>query len=139
MVASRDGQIDGEAIRLEITELARSGGTSAITIRLVSKGGPDAGSAQISDTLDDGISNDSGNTYDTVDGISLIDAANRKRYLVARDSGGQCVCDNELSGTFVKPGAPTVLPATFAAPPANVKAVDVVIPKFGTFKNVPLS
>lgn len=139
-LASRDSQIDKVPIRLEITELRRSGATSAITIRLVVTDDTGDGSAQIADTLDDGISDaENGNEYDTTDGISLIDTVNRKRYLVARDSSGRCVCDNSLSGTFVRSVGPTVLSATFAAPPEDVKAVDVVIPRFGTFKNVPIS
>ena len=31
----------------------------------------------------------------------MIDAAGRKKYLVARDSNGNCVCSNDLSDTFV--------------------------------------
>ena len=144
-LGSRDGQIDGDAVRLAITELDRSGSTTALTFELTvgeARAGEDEPSAQVAQTFDDGLSDvDGGKGQDssTVDGVSLVDAANRKRYLVARDSAGVCVCDGELSGTFVKPGAPVVLSATFGAPPADVEAVDVVIPKFGTFKDVPLS
>ena len=79
-----------------------------------------------------------GHERDTVDGVSLIDANNRKRHLVGRDAGGACVCDNGLSGTFVESGSPVVLSATFGAPPPDVQVMDVVIPKFGTFKDVAL-
>ena len=138
VLGGRDGQFDGDPVRLEILELVRSGATSSITIQLTTEG--EDSRAQIAGALDDGISDDdNGNEYDTADGISLIDATNRKRYLVARDSSGRCVCDNDLSGTFVEPAGPTVLSATFGAPPPDVKAVDVVIPKYGTFKNVPFS
>lgn len=138
-LGGREAHVDHDPVRLDIVELTRSGATSALTIRLTTTS-DDTPGAQIAGTLDDGISDDAaGNEYDTVDGITLIDTANRKRYLVARDSTGRCVCDNELSSTFVERTAPTVLSATFAAPPEGVETVDVVIPKFGTFKNVPLS
>lgn len=32
-----------------------------------------------------------------------------------------------------------ILSATFAAPPPDVRAMDVVVPKFATFKDVPVS
>ena len=144
-VASRDGQIDGEAVRLEITELVRSGSTTALTFELSvseTRAGETEADAQISDIFDDGLGEiDGGKGQDsfTVDGVSLVDATNSKRYLVARDSEGVCVCDGDLGGTFVESSGPSALSATFGAPPADVESVDVVIPNFGTFKNVPLS
>ena len=144
-LASREGQIDGDAVRLDITELRRSGSTTALTFELTvgePRAGEDEPSAQVGTTFDDGVGEATGGKGQdsfTLDGVSLVDAENRKRHLVARDSEGVCVCDGGLSGTFVKPGAPVVLSATFGAPPADVDAVDVVIPKFGTFKDVPLS
>jgi hypothetical protein len=144
-VASRDGQIDGEAVRLEITDLVRSGSTTALTFELSvaeTRAGETEASAQIAQTFDDGLAEATGGKGQdsfTADGISLIDATNGKRYLVARDSGGVCVCDGNLASRFVEPAAPTGLSATFGAPPADVESVDVVIPSFGTFKNVPLS
>ncbi len=144
-LAASDGQIDDDAVRLEVTELRRSGGTTALTFQLTvddPSAGEDEPSAQIAQTFDDGtgeIDGGQGQDSSTVDGVSLIDNQNRKRYLVARDSEGFCVCDGELSSKFVEVGAPTVLSATFGAPPSDVEAVDVVIPSFGTFKDVPLS
>ncbi len=143
-IAARDGQIDDDAVRLEITELRRSGATTALTFELSvneARAGETDASAQIGTTFDDGLSVSDGKGQDsfTTDGISLIDSANRKRYLVARDSEGVCVCDGQLVSTFVEPAGPVLLSATFGAPPADVETVDVVIPKFGTFKDVPLS
>lgn len=144
-LATRDGQFGHLPVRLEIVSLQRSGATAALTLRLTipsSYGGSDSASAQIAGTFDDGVSEsdrDPTQAFDTVDGISLIDTKNRKRHLVARDARGTCVCDENLSSTFVEQGSPTVLSATFAAPPPDVDVMDVVIPKFGTFKDVPVS
>lgn len=144
-LAARDGQIDGVAVRLEITELRRSGATTALTFELSvdePRAGETTDNAQVAGTFDDGLSEvDGGKGQDsrTIDGVSLIDATNGKRYLVARDSEGVCVCDGDMSSTFVEPAGPVSLSATFGAPPPDVEAVDVVIPKFGTFKDVPLS
>ncbi len=146
-LATREGQIDDDPVRLDIVELKRSGQTAALNLRLaiVEEGGSDSTvSAQVASTFDDGIfQRIRGGTSiaggGSLDGISLVDNRNGKRYLVGRDDRGACVCDANLSSAFVKPGAPLLLSATFGAPPADVDAVDVVIPRFGTFKDVPIS
>jgi hypothetical protein len=126
-LASRDGLVDGESVRLEIVELARTGETTSLTIQLSNLGvstetdaalepvEPDR--AQVADTFDDQLYQGAGRPHDTLDGISLIDTVNAKRYLVARDSNGECVCDRGLSGQFVDVDAPLLLSATFGAPP----------------------
>ncbi len=145
VLATRDGQIDELPVRLEIVSLQRSGATAALNLRLAipsSYGGSETASAQIVSTFDDGVSEsdrDPGQAFDTIDGISLVDVTNRKRHLVARDARGTCVCDENLSSTFVEQGSPLLLSATFAAPPPDVDVMDVVIPKYGTFKDVPVS
>ncbi len=145
-IASREAQMDGVPVRLEITDLVRSGSTTALTFELSvaeSRAGETDAGPSISQTFDDGtvgeIDGEKGQEPFTVDGISLIDTTNSKRYLVARDSEGVCVCESDLSSANVEPGSPKALSATFGAPPADVDAVDIVIPNFGTFKNVPLS
>lgn len=144
MLASRTGSVGGKEVRLELLELARSGETTALTLRLTLTG--EEGSAQIADTFNDGITQESSaedaNEADVgrteLDGVYLVDGKNRKKYLVGRDENGLCACDSGLSGVFIKPDAPVVLSATFGAPPADVEAVNVFIPSFGTFKDVPL-
>lgn len=146
VLGARDGQVDQLATRLEILELRRSGATVALSFRLTQTGSNDARgvrrTGQIAQQFDDGLSQVTGGEGQdsfTLDGVSLIDATNAKRHLVARDADGACVCDGELASKFVEPEAPVVLSATFGAPPPEVKALDVVIPTFGTFKDVPLS
>jgi hypothetical protein len=142
-LAERDGSVDQKPVKLEILELKRSGETVALTFRLVAIG--DTSGAQVASTFDDGIFQKLDGTTDTtagagsLDGISLIDATNRKRHLVGRDEDGACVCDRDLSNGFVSADAPLLLSATFAAPPDDIEAMDVVVPHFGTFKDVPVS
>jgi len=137
-LASRQGQIDDDPVRLQIVELARGATTSTLTIRVTNTG--HQGSAQIHRVFSDGeIGDESLNGSENLDGITLVDSRGAKRYLVARDSRGVCVCDTALGSTFLDPQTSLVLSATFAAPPAGVKAIDVVIPRFGAFRDVPLS
>jgi len=144
-LASRQSSLDGEPVVLEVVQLERSGDTTALTFRLMVEAGagdPESIGAQVSQTFDDGVgevAQGSGGDTSTLDGVSLIDSENRRRYLVARDSEGVCVCDGNLSGAFVEAGAPLLMSATFGAPPEDVSTVDLVIPQFGSFKDVPLS
>jgi len=71
-----------------------------------------------------------------VGGVHLIDNANKKKYLVVRDSTGKCACALIRE---VKAGARTNLWAKFAAPPANVEKVTVVVPDFQPIDGVPIA
>lgn len=144
-LAARAGAVDGDKVRLEIVELARSGGITALTFRLSRSDEEDEGTSQVGDTFDDGIFQkstekdaDSIVGGSTLDGIYLVDAKNRKKYLVGRDADNLCACDGDLGSTSVSVDSPVLLSATFGAPPEDVSAVDVFIPSFGTFKDVPL-
>lgn len=64
----------------------------------------------------------------TMSKITLIDTANKKKYLVVEDAQGHCVC-SELKSDVVK-GSRFNLWAKFPAPPADVAKITVVVPGF---------
>jgi hypothetical protein len=140
---ARQGPIDGNPVQLEIVELKRGGSTMTLTFRLTGEEGQ--GGSQVASTFDDGIfqklksTEDPTAGADSLDGITLIDTKNRKRYLVGRDEDGACVCDTDLGNAFANADAPLLLSATYAAPPPDVRAMDVLVPHFGAFKDVPVS
>lgn len=143
-LASRDGLVDKQPVTLQIAELKRSGSTTALILRLQEGPGADA-TAQVAETFDDGLfEKQTGNGATSIsggtslDGVFLIDAKNRKKYLVGRDPTGACACESNLSTAFVGKSAPLLLSSTFGAPPPDVRTVDVFVPHFGTFKDVPL-
>lgn len=72
-------------------------------------------------------------------GAVLTDVAGKKRYLVAADSGNECVCTTQLSSTFVGAGQSIELDATYAAPPVSTTKLDVSIASLGTFRDLPVS
>jgi hypothetical protein len=141
--------IDGEGVRngwrfrFTIDELERSGPTVIVNAKIELLDAGDDDSWQISDAFDDGeyqkLSDGNSESGHVFDGIALIDPVGRKKYLVARDSDGNCVCSNDLSDTFVYSGRPVTLQATLTAPPPTVKKVDVVVPRVKTFHDVPLA
>ena len=64
----------------------------------------------------------------SLDAVTLIDGANKKKYLVVKDTDKKCLC-SELKDDAVK-GSKFNLWAKFPAPPAEVKTITVVVPGF---------
>jgi hypothetical protein len=70
-------------------------------------------------------------------GTSLIDPVNLMRYVVVKDSGGKELETDDIF-THMTNDQPTPFFFTFAAPPGNVKAVDVQIGSWPTFRDIPV-
>jgi hypothetical protein len=68
--------------------------------------------------------------------VSLVDPVNLKRYTVVKDSAG-----NELGTGNIRYnlGQANTLNYTFAAPPENVRSVDVHFGNFPPFRDIPIS
>ncbi|MEU4208693.1 hypothetical protein AB0F13_01595 [Streptomyces sp. NPDC026206] len=62
----------------------------------------------------------------SVSGASLIDQAGKKRYLVLRDTDGECLCTTGLVN--IRPSESRSVFAQFPAPPDDVKEVDFQLP-----------
>ncbi|MCB5912341.1 hypothetical protein [Streptomyces pinistramenti] len=62
----------------------------------------------------------------SLSGATLVDKEGKKRYLVLRDTDGECLCTTGLSG--LRPGASRPIFAQFPAPPAKVTQVDFQLP-----------
>lgn len=142
-LATRLGTVAHDPVRLSIDSLERSGTTSELTFSLTTTA---TDNVQIGSTFDDGVDEKvtaPGATIlsaaNTLDGVYLIDTADGRKYPLARDSYGQCLCDTALDSAYLTSAAPMVLSATFGAPPSYVHAVNVFIPTYGTFVNVPIS
>jgi hypothetical protein len=136
-VATRTSTHDGAPVTLTLYPVIRSGATSSVNFTL-SSSGRNGGRVQVSDMLSDEDYDSSDNTGLAADGLSLVDVKNSKLYLVASDGAGNCLCSRGLSGVFLGGDLPAVFSATFAAPPVDITTVDMRIPTFGTFKNVPV-
>ncbi len=126
---------DGEAlaVRIEVDSLARG---AQDTVRL------DLTITNLSDQFDWKIYGNlgEGNSDYSVGGISLVDLAGNKRYLVLVDSEGDCVCTQLPSSIEgIAAGESRSFQATFPAPPAEVTMVDVQVPGLGVVPEVPLA
>ncbi len=72
----------------------------------------------------------------SVSGASLVDQAGKKRYLVLRDTDGECLCTTGLVN--IRPGESRTIFAQFPAPPDDVKAVDFQLPTMPSVR-IPIS
>ncbi|GAA1767938.1 hypothetical protein [Nostocoides vanveenii] len=73
------------------------------------------------------------------DGVYVLDRVNARRYLTGRDKDARCACSSGLGLANLEPGGEAVLEAQYKAPPADVTTVDVVIPRVGSFRDVPVT
>lgn len=133
VIAKREGTANRNAFVLEVVQFLRRDSFVELTFRVtVTKDDGSLGWQVHNFFSAQPVSNP------TVDGVFLIDTKNAKKHLVAQDSEGKCVC-SRIGGLFLKTDDSALLSATFAAPPPDVRAMDVHIPVVGTLANVPLS
>ncbi|MBB1256191.1 hypothetical protein H3146_22935 [Streptomyces sp. OF3] len=62
----------------------------------------------------------------SISGATLVDTANKKRYMILRDTDGECLCTTGLTG--IKPNEGRAVHAQFPAPPKDVKEVQFQLP-----------
>jgi hypothetical protein len=126
-IATADGQASG--VTLDVTQLKRdSGGTVTLKWTVVN-GGTDE--FKLYATM-------ASKEYDSVDGVNLLDAAGKKKYLVVRDSEGNCVCTRAV-GSSLRAGEKRNFWAKFPAPPETVEKISIVVPGFSPLDDVPIS
>jgi hypothetical protein len=127
-IASADGERPG--VTATITELKRSSG-GLISLKMTIVNASDA-------NLDVGYAfGDGTKDFGTFGALQLIDPVGRKKYFVARDTEGSCVCSRDVKD--VKKGETLNVWAKFPAPPPDVQKVSVVIPHFTPLDDVPIS
>ena len=129
VVATTDGEASG--VKANITELKRNSGNT-LTLKFTLINGSDQ---QVHLSGGDYTSGD--NKFGTISGVYLLDAANKKKYLVVRDADDHCVCSTDLKN--LDPKANITLWAKFPAPPADVQKVSISIPHFSPIDDVPIS
>lgn len=131
-LASSEGSLEG--VRVEVTELKRaSGGTLSLRFRIVNDSDR---TLNVSDfMIGTGGLIGGGSNY-TIDGVHVIDLTGKKKYFVATDSAGACVCSQFAA---IKSKSRASHWARFSAPPETVERLTVVIPPFAPMDDVPVS
>jgi hypothetical protein len=140
-IGTRTTSDNGQQLEVTLNEIRERG--QLMTVVWTVKNVSPSGGWQVGSFFSDGVAQKAANgavpateTSGTADGVYVIDAANSKRYLPARDPEGNCVCSVGGNSYFIAAGGTTAFQATFKAPPDAVTAVDVNIPRVGLFSNV---
>ncbi|WP_372698277.1 hypothetical protein [Arthrobacter sp. JSM 101049] len=142
-LGERPGGDDKDTV-ITLNSVSADAGTMTVNFSLTNN--KEKGNVQVSDLFANGINETDeeagGNDVRqadafSVDGVYVI-TPEKKRYLVGRGENQVCACSSSLAGTFVNEGQTMTFSAVFAAPPADVKSVDVHIPTAGAFENVAL-
>lgn len=133
-VAAQDvlyGEGANPDLRIEVRDLKRGDG-GVVTLRLRLVNGSDEAFDASCDMRDPAFDDSCGEFT----GAYLLDAANKKKYTVVRDSENTCVCSGVED---VEAGDRMNIWATFPAPPADVSEVTVVVPLFEPIEGVPIA
>ncbi|MQA79779.1 MAG: hypothetical protein GEV10_15080 [Streptosporangiales bacterium] len=117
---------DGPAIRVEIYALRRDGELAVLEFGVRNRS---------TEPTSLGRTLSAGEREFDASGVTLYDPATELRSSPA-ESGGECVCSTDLDSAVIEPGATQLLTATFGAPRAGVRTLDVRIPTAGTFTEV---
>jgi hypothetical protein len=75
--------------------------------------------------------------FDTIGAVQLVDPVGKKKYFVARDSDGKCVCSSKIPDLAAH--SRLSLWAKFPAPPDDVQKISIVIPHFQPLDDVTIS
>ena len=124
-----DGELSGT--KVIITELKRGGSTVTLKFTLYNNTNAEfnvGGRFKGPDYKDNG-----GRSFS---GLNLIDSVAKKKYFVAADSDGNCLCSEHVDD--IKPNTQVSLWAKFPAPADNVQKITVQIPHFIPVDDVPI-
>lgn len=128
-LGSGDGEQDGT--RVVITNLRRGGSTVTLKFTIYNDSNAELRTGMRFKA--DGYQENGGRSFS---GIHLIDSVSKKKYFVAADSDGNCLCSEHVDD--IKPKTKASLWAKFPAPPDNVQKITVEIPHFVPIDDVPI-
>jgi hypothetical protein len=130
-IASADGEKPGT--RVDVQELKRGGGgTVTLKMAFVNDSENAIGFGYNFADPDHQIID-----HGSIGAVQLVDPVGKKKYFVARDSDGKCVCSTKIPD--VAPHSRLSLWAKFPAPPDDVQKISIVIPHFQPLDDVTIS
>jgi hypothetical protein len=129
-IASADGEKTGT--RVDVTDLKRANGTVTLKMAFVNDSENAIGFGYNFGDPDHQITD-----HGSIGAVQLVDPVGKKKYFVARDADGKCVCSRGIPD--VAPHSRLSLWAKFPAPPDDVQKISIVIPHFQPLDDVTIS
>lgn len=133
-VATRRGSLEQVPVTATVFPLMRSGDLASINVVISSTSGR---AFRILEHLSDHNPELSARRLRTVDGVRLLDSRQKKAYLPATTSTGECLC-SPANTDMLERYTELTISVVFASPPPDLEHIDVVIPVFGTVTDVPI-
>lgn len=130
------GAFEEKAVTAEIYPIERGATTATVNVRFRLTT-PTLTGFRIYQSLSDHKPELSDRGKTAPDGLRLLDTAAGKAYLPATIGTGECLCSPRVNTAFDDVDDVTVTVA-FAAPPATLTHMDLMVPGFGTIADVPL-
>lgn len=139
VIASKEFPTGDTTMLVEITTLERRGQSVQLIWTMTNIGDEDRVLNLVGGVVMGGDPENPRGGNGTVDGTTLVDPVNGKRYLVARAGGedGPCVC-SDVAPIYMDPDDSNEYNALFSAPPSDVTEVNVSIQTLGVITNVPI-
>jgi hypothetical protein len=128
-IGSGDGEQTGS--RAVITDLKRGGSTVTLKFTIYNDSNAELNIGGRFNAS--GYKENGGRSFS---GIHLLDSVSKKKYFVAADSDGNCLCSEGVND--IPPKGQVSLWAKFPAPPDNVQKITVQIPHFIPVDDVPI-
>lgn len=128
-IGSGDGEQTGS--RVVITDLKRGGSTVTLKFTIYNDSNTELNIGGRFNAS--GYKENGGRSFS---GIHLIDSVAKKKYFVAADSDGNCLCSEGVNN--IPPKTQISLWAKFPAPPDSVQKITVEIPHFIPVDDVPI-
>ena len=129
---TKEIEYDGGRLRLDVSPVVRSGDLARVTVTVTALRNPEGKENWF---YYGAFSLSSGSAGEW----ELLDMESQQRYLTARDSEGDCVCSTDINANGLLEGDSIEIYAVYAAPPASVETVDLVLPgTAGTIADVPV-
>jgi hypothetical protein len=127
------GSGDGEqaGTKVVINDLKRGGSTVMLKFTIYNDSNAELGVGMRFKA--DGYRENGGRSFS---GLHLIDSVSKKKYFVASDSDGNCLCSEHVDD--IGPKTQASLWAKFPAPPDNIQKITVEIPHFIPVDDVPI-
>ncbi len=127
VLATAEGNWPG--VRVEVLELKRTSGDS-VTLKFAIVNDSDK-AINMAQFRGDGY-----NEYRSVSGVYLLDGSSKQQYFVLKGADKKCLCSQGLDDVASKSRVNAW--AKFAAPPADVQKIAVVVPRFIPLEDVPI-
>jgi hypothetical protein len=133
-VAERTGSLENVPVSVAVYPVQRLGSIATLNLRVTSRTGE---RFSLRSSFNDHDPERGSDSASAPDAVRLLDGVHQKVYLAATTEDGTCLC-SPVTDLVPAREREFWVSVTFAAPPADVRSVAVIVPTLGTVDDVPV-